>query len=140
MSISAVLAPYKAGLWAVALVGLSAGGFYFGQKYSDNQCIAAQATSQIVSTEESAELAALKLANAEYEARVAQASKDVEANKALAKQYIDEADAAADRARALETQLKVKEKEWKRQFSNAMNDPKCAELMKLEVCPLAPLP
>lgn len=140
MSLTTALAPYKAGLWAVALLGLSAGGFYFGQRYADNQCIAAQATSQVVSTEDNATIAALKLANAEYEEKVAKANKDVEANKSLAAQYIAEADAAADRARNLERQLLLKEKEWKRKFASTMNDPKCAELMALEVCPLAPMP
>lgn len=122
------------------VVALAVGGFYFGQKYADNQCIAASAVSQIASTEESAELAALRLANSQYEERLIKAGRDVEANKALSQQYINEADAAAQRARELERQLLTKDKEWKRKFADTMGNPKCAELMALEVCPLAPMP
>lgn len=134
------LSSYK--LWlAVSLsVALFVGGVWVGHSWEDNKCIAAQATSQVVSTEDQAEIAALRLANAEYEEMVAKANKDVEANKALARQYIAEADASADRARQLERQLVLKEQAWKRQFSQAMNNTKCAELMALEVCPLAPMP
>lgn len=123
----------------LAIALLFSGG-WIGHKWEANKCIAAQATSSVVSTEDNAELAALKLANARYEEMVAKANKDIEANKALATQYIAEADASADRARTLERQLLLKEKEWKRQFAEAMADPKCAELMASEVCPLAPLP
>lgn len=127
--------------FTVALaVLLAGGGFYLGQRWADNKCIAAQATSQVVSTEVAAEVAALRLANAEYEELAEKALKDVEANKRLSQQALDEAEESAKRARESDLRLKKKEQEWKRQFSDAMNEPKCAELMALSVCPAAPMP
>ncbi len=126
------------GVAAAAL--LFAGGMWAGSAWQSNNCLGEQAATSNVSTEMSAELAALRLANANYEARLQEAATNVEANKRLAKERMAEAEAAALAAGVAERQLLLRDKEWKRKFSDAMASPKCAELMEMQVCETAPMP
>lgn len=124
----------------VAAVALFGGGLWAGHSWRDNTCLGDSVAQQTAATEAAAEIATLRKANAEYEELIAGRNKDVEANKALAGQRDKEAEAASSRVRELERQLLIKDQQWKKKFADAMGDPKCAELMEMQVCEAAPLP
>ena len=95
---------------------------------------------EVDNTELTAEVVALRLANASYASAVEEAEKQQAANRRFAEEQMKAAEEASERVAAMQREQLRKEAQWKQEFARAMADPKCADLMKLEVCNVAPMP
>ena len=95
---------------------------------------------EVDNTELTAEVVALRLANASYATAVEEAEKQQAANRRFAEEQMKAAEEASERIAAMQREQLRKEAQWKQEFAKAMADPKCADLMKLEVCSVAPMP
>lgn len=130
-AIKTTLTPYwlyiKLGLYALVMGGCVALGFYLDRDQDCGQ----------LDAEAAAEIATLRSANAAYEkveAERAKAAADEDAT--FAERHKDELRRAQSRERSLYAKLNAVEEELKK----AKGDPKCAELMELEVCEAITLP
>lgn len=129
--IKTTLAPYwlyiKLGLYALAIGGCVALGFYLDR---DEDCGQLDA-------ETAAEIATLRTANAAYEkVERERAEAAVKEDEEFRAEHDKELKAARVRERSLYAKLDAVERE----LEAARSDPKCAELMELEVCEAITVP
>jgi len=133
-AIKAGIAPYIVWIQVGVLTAAVGGGVWLGFKLdTDVDCGQLDA-------ETAAELATLRKANASYEAlEKARAKEAAEKRDALQRQLAAESRAAQLR----EADMRKELARAKQEIADAKADPKCAELMELEICktitiPLAP--
>lgn len=134
------IAPYMFYVKLVCVGVLSAALFIGGCSFGENKRADDLAAKDVALGSSAAEIATLRAANATYESAVAGANRNVEANRRFAEEKQAEVEAARQETVKAQQTLKAREAEWKKGFAAAMNDARCAELMRSQVCAVAPMP
>ena len=131
MSLLTKLNPYMLYLKIAFVVAMFLSGVFVGCKADSPDCsVPEKARAELI-----VENAALRKANADYadaeKLRSEQAAANKAAQEALAREAQVEANAARKRAQTLQSQLDAIEARQ----AEAARDPKCRDIMELEVCP-----
>lgn len=127
------LKPYlgaiKWGLIALLSVSLFIGG-----------CVHGEGKSEAELARRAIQIQALTVENDQWVAANAEASKQVKANQQFAREKQKEADDAAKRIAQLEKATASKQEKNQSALDRALRNPKCSELLELQVCSAVPLP